>query len=132
MEFINLINQFPVWFVILYLGIESIKAYLPYRQKKKHGEEHTKDEVTDAVFDMYNIAKSNMEIEKEEIRSLTKTLRRANLEITILERKLAAMMRIMDSIFREHPETYDKYLIGMHQYKEEIEDITNNWDKSDV
>jgi len=132
MEFINLINQFPVWLALLYLSIEGLKAYLPYRERKKSGEEHTRDEVTDAVFDMYNIAKTNMETEKEEIRALTRTLRRANLEITILERKLAAMMRIMDSIFREHPETYDKYLMGMHQYKEEMEDMTNNWEKEDV
>ncbi len=116
----ELVDQFPVWLGLLYLGIEALKIYLPSRVKKKAIKEHSRDEVTDAVFKMYDLAKTDLESDKTEIRELTRLLRRANLEITILERKIAALMRVTDSLIQASPDTHKVYIDAMDKYAEEM------------
>ena len=121
----ELINQSPAILLLVYLFIEAAKVYLPHRAAKNKEEEHTRDEVTDAVFKMYGLAKTDLESDKVEIRELTRLLKRANLEITMLERKIAALMRVMDSVLKDIPEAHVKYIESMALYKSEVEELNS-------
>ena len=118
------INEFPIALAILYLFIEGLKVYLPHRRSKDKIEEHTRDEVTDAVFEMYSLSKKDIEADKKEIRELNKSLKRANLEVILLERKLAALMRAFDSILGDNPRAHAKYVEAISKYKIEMDGIT--------
>ena len=124
-DFIEYVNQFPVWLGALYLGIEGLKAWLPYRRSKNKARELTRKEVTEAVFEMYELKNKDSETDKVEIRELTRLLKRANLEITILERKIGALMRAMDSILVENPKAHETYIGAMQRYKKEMLEITS-------
>jgi hypothetical protein len=122
---IEYVNQFPVWLGVLYLLVESLKAWLPYKKFKNRAKEVTRNNATDAVFEMYELTKKDTETDKVEIRELTRLLKRANLEITILERKIGALMRAMDGILIENPNAHETYIHAMHQYKKEMLEITD-------
>ncbi|MCP4442858.1 MAG: hypothetical protein GY810_28465 [Aureispira sp.] len=129
----ELINQWPAWIGVLYLAVEALKVYLPYRAKNKEvakGEtEKTgkieRDDITDCLFQMYDMAKGDLETEKSEIKELTKTLKKANTEINLLERKIAALMRVLDDILKDGPNAHNAYLAAMRKYKNEIEENVN-------
>ena len=123
------INEFPIALAILYLFIEGLKVYLPHRRDKDKIEEHTRDEVTDAVFEMYSLSKKDIEADKQEIRELNKALKRANLEVIFLERRLAALMRAFDSILGENPEAHEKYLMAISKYKAEMDEISSTFEE---
>ena len=117
------INEFPIALAVLYLFIEGLKVYLPHRRSKDKQEEHSKDEVTDAVFDLYSLSRQDIEADKKEIRELNKSLKRANLEVILLERKLAALMRAFDSILGDNPEAHARYVEAIAKYKIEMDGI---------
>ena len=121
---LDLLNQPTVLIVIVYLIIEAVKVYLPHKERNDKAEEHSRDEVTEAVFKLYDITKSDLESDKTEIRELTKLLKRANLEITLLERKIAALMRVMDSVLKSLPEVQEEYKKSMNLYKHEVDELT--------
>ena len=123
---LELINNSPALLIFVYLAIEAAKVYLPHKASKDKNEEHARDEITDAVFKMYGLAKSDLESDKVEIRELTRLLKRANLEITLLERKIAALMRVMDSVLKDIPEAHVKYIESMSLYKSEVEELTSS------
>lgn len=123
------INEFPIALAILYLFIEGLKVYLPHRSSKERIEEHSRDEVTDAVFEMYSLSKKDIEADKNEIRELNKSLKRANLEVILLERKLAALMRAFDNILGAHPEAHENYVKAIAKYNVEMAGISATIDK---
>ena len=122
------LNQFPIALALLYLFIEGLKVYLPHRRSKDKIEEHSRDEVTDAVFELYSLSREDIEADKQEIRELNRSLKRANLEVILLERKLAALMRAFDSILGDNPEAHQKYVEAIAKYKVEMEGITSTID----
>ena len=123
---LELLNNSSAVLIFVYLAIEAGKVYLPHKASKDKSAEHARDEITDAVFKMYELSQSDLEHDKLETRELTRLLKRANLEITLLERKIAALMRVMDSVLKTIPEAHVEYLASMALYKKEVEELTSS------
>ena len=124
MELIALFNNAPVLLIFVYLGIEAIKAFLTHRSKLKQTKSDERSDLTKSVFDLYSMAREDLDTEKHEIRELTKALKRANIEIAILERKVAALMRVLDTALAI-PEISKKYIDSMQQFDQEASTITD-------
>ena len=93
MEIFALINQVPAaWLVFVYLAVELGKTIIRRKTEKERVANQQRNELTDSIFKLYGLAKDDIEAEKAEIRELTAVLKKANIEIAILERKVAALI----------------------------------------
>lgn len=124
MEAFSFLNNAPIWLGILYICVELYKEISKRRHERARVDNENRNELTDSIFKLYGIAKEDLEKEKEEIRELTRSLKRANLEIAILERKVAALMRVLDTALGV-PEIDTKYKASMARFAQEAEVMKN-------
>lgn len=120
---IDFINNQPYVLALIYLGVEFSKALLPFVQAKAKAHADKNKSVTDAVFDLYGLAREDLEIEKKEIRELTRLLKKANLEISIMERKIAALMLVIDKCMEDSSSARKFFQETMGNYRKEVESL---------
>ena len=129
MELFTLLNEVPTSVILLvYITVELIRAVVKRKADKESTQSSDRDKLTDSIFRLYGLAKDDIESEKLEIKELTLVIKKAHIEIAILERKVAALMRVVD-IALAIPEVHNKYKQAMEQFKIETEDLRKKNEK---
>lgn len=125
MGIIELINGYPVLVIVLYFLVEGAKALWKHREAKTATDSEKELQITKIVFDMLEASQEGLVSEKQEINKLADSLKRANFEITILERKVSTLMNVIDKCIIESPMAHSTFNTAMDSFNKEITDMRN-------
>jgi hypothetical protein len=125
MNVIDLINNYPAIVVAVYGGVELVKAMWKHREVASANTEEKEKRVSEIVFSMLEQSKEGLEGEREQITKLTEALKRANFEISILERKVATLMNVIDKCISESPTAHLKFETAMSDFNNDMNNMRN-------
>ena len=123
MSIIDVVNNYPAVIGLFYLAVELIKALWKHREADDNTASAREDRVSKIVFDMLEQSKEGLVDEKKEILKLTEHLKRANFEISILERKVATLMSVIDRCISENPTAHIRFETAMEDFNSEIDNM---------
>lgn len=119
MNIVKLINDSPMWLGVIYLLVEVGKGAWRYKISSAKNQ----NDLSTVMLDMVRVNQEGLKEEKKEITELTDLLKKANFEISLLERKVGTLMNVIDRCIAESPNSKKLFTESMNQFNEEMESM---------